>query len=203
MDFCSMSIVKEIYKERGIKDCDHELVRKAFEKEEEKVLRKLNITMIIHDTYVKEIDRFHKKQEQERIKREEEEQQKLLEAELAMKREIEAAEEERRKQIAAQKRAKARQNAQMRGRHQVRRTIRDSTQSKFSSQTRDVLGMNSPSKKRRDQNSLRSSSLNVKSIDSRSAAVKSKQNTQKTVGFGSSIPFQSTQQRAGLKEKNN
>mmetsp|Transcript_47859 Transcript_47859/g.63292 ORF Transcript_47859/g.63292 Transcript_47859/m.63292 type:complete len:97 (-) Transcript_47859:1151-1441(-) len=52
--------IKEIYKERGIKDCDHELVKKAFEKEEEKVLRKLNITKIIHDTYVKEIDRFYR-----------------------------------------------------------------------------------------------------------------------------------------------
>ena len=60
--------VKEIYKERGIKDCDHELVKKAFEKEEEKVLRKFNITKIIYDTYVKELDRFNKAQEAERIK---------------------------------------------------------------------------------------------------------------------------------------
>ena len=56
---CFSSLVKEIYKERGIKDCDHELVRKAFEKEEEKVARKLNITKIIYDTYLKETARFH------------------------------------------------------------------------------------------------------------------------------------------------
>ena len=56
------AVVKEIYKERGIKDCDHELVKKAYDAEEQKVLRKLNITKIIHDTYVKEIDRFHRKQ---------------------------------------------------------------------------------------------------------------------------------------------
>ena len=64
------TIVKEIYNERGIKDQDHELVRKAFEKEYEKVQRQLNITKIIHDTYVKEIARFHKKQEEEKERRE-------------------------------------------------------------------------------------------------------------------------------------
>lgn len=36
-------------------------MRKAWEKEYEKVSRKLNITKIIHDTYVKEIARFHQK----------------------------------------------------------------------------------------------------------------------------------------------
>ena len=52
--------IAELYKERGVKDQDHELVRKAFEKENEKVQRQLNITKIIHDTYVKEIARIHK-----------------------------------------------------------------------------------------------------------------------------------------------
>ena len=33
------AIVKEIYSERGIKDQDHDLVRKAFEKEYEKISR--------------------------------------------------------------------------------------------------------------------------------------------------------------------
>jgi len=38
-------------------------VRKAFEKEYDKVMRQLNITKIIHDTYVKEMERFLKKQQ--------------------------------------------------------------------------------------------------------------------------------------------
>ena len=66
--------VKEIYNERGIKDIDQELVRTAFDKEFEKVARKLNITMIIHDTYVKEIARFYRqKEETEKKIREQEE----------------------------------------------------------------------------------------------------------------------------------
>ena len=88
-------IVKEIYNERGIKDQDHELVRKAFEKEYEKVMRQLNITKIIHDTYVKETARFHKKQEdEERRRRQLSEEKRLQETELAMQREIALAEEE-------------------------------------------------------------------------------------------------------------
>ena len=43
--------IKEIFDERGIKNEDHDLVRKAFEKENEKVQHKLKITKIIHDTY--------------------------------------------------------------------------------------------------------------------------------------------------------
>ena len=33
----SAVLVKEIYKERGIKDCDHDLVKKAWDKEDDKV----------------------------------------------------------------------------------------------------------------------------------------------------------------------
>ena len=40
-------------------------MKKAFEREFEKVQRQLNITKIIHDTYVKEIARFYKKQDDE------------------------------------------------------------------------------------------------------------------------------------------
>ena len=61
-------LVKEIYKERGIKDCDHDLVMKAFEKENEKVQRQFNITKIIYDTYVKEIDRFHRNEAEKKRK---------------------------------------------------------------------------------------------------------------------------------------
>ena len=43
--------IKEVYDEQGIKMEDHDLVRKAFEKEYEKVQHKLKITKIIHDTY--------------------------------------------------------------------------------------------------------------------------------------------------------
>ena len=94
--FC-LPTVKEIYKERGIKDCDHELIKKAFEKEEEKVMRKLNITKIIYDTYVKELQRFYKQQEDEQRKRELEEAKKIADAEAAMQEEIALAEEEKRR----------------------------------------------------------------------------------------------------------
>lgn len=61
---------------------DRELVRKAWEKEHEKVQRKWNITKIIHDTYVKEIARFHqKKADDERKRREESEERKRSEEE--------------------------------------------------------------------------------------------------------------------------
>ena len=43
--------IKEVFDEQGIKMEDHDLVRKAFEKENEKVQHKLKITKIIHDTY--------------------------------------------------------------------------------------------------------------------------------------------------------
>lgn len=43
--------IKEVFDEQGIKMEDHDLVRKAFEKEYEKVQHKLKITKIIHDTY--------------------------------------------------------------------------------------------------------------------------------------------------------
>ena len=43
--------IKEVFNERGIKMEDHDLVRKAFEREHEKVMHKLKITKIIHDTY--------------------------------------------------------------------------------------------------------------------------------------------------------
>ena len=98
-------VVKEVYSERGIKDQDHELVRKAFEKEYEKVMRQLNITKIIHDTYVKEIARHYKKQEDERRKREESEERRLREAGLAMQQELAAKEEERAKNERLAKRA--------------------------------------------------------------------------------------------------
>ena len=75
--FLWLFLVKEIYKERGIKDCDHELVRTAFEKELEKVARKLNITKIIHDTYVKEIARVLKKREDEKRALEEAEERRI------------------------------------------------------------------------------------------------------------------------------
>ena len=76
--------IKEIYKERGIKDCDQDLVKKAFETEYEKIMRKLNITLIIHDTYVKEHDRFHKAEAAQRRKRAESEERRIAEAELAL-----------------------------------------------------------------------------------------------------------------------
>ena len=59
-------------------------MKKAFESEYEKIMRQLNITKIIHDTYVKEIARFHKNEEEARRKREESEERKIAEAELAM-----------------------------------------------------------------------------------------------------------------------
>ena len=61
------------------------MVRKAFEKEDEKVQRQLHLSKIMHDTYFKEIARFHKKQEDEaRRLREEAEAARLAAAELAM-----------------------------------------------------------------------------------------------------------------------
>lgn len=60
------------------------MVKKAFESEYEKISRKLNITKIIHDTYVKEIARIHKKEEDDRRKRAKSEERKIAEAELAM-----------------------------------------------------------------------------------------------------------------------
>lgn len=59
-------------------------------------MRQLNITKIIHDTYVKEMERFLKKQQEveEKRKRQLSEEKRLKEAEEAMQREITAAEEE-------------------------------------------------------------------------------------------------------------
>ena len=80
------------------------MVRTAFEKEYEKVQRKLKLAMIIHETYVKELARINrKKEDDERKKREEEEAKILAEAELAMQLEIEAAEEAKRLQMLAKK----------------------------------------------------------------------------------------------------
>lgn len=74
-----------MFKERGVKDQDHDLVRKAFEKEYEKVQRQLNITKIIHDTYVKEIARLQKaKAEEERLAREAEESRRQAEIEFQL-----------------------------------------------------------------------------------------------------------------------
>ena len=82
-------IVKEIYNERGIKDQDHDLVRKAWTAEFEKVSRQLHLAQIIHDTYVKETARFHKKKEdEERRKRELSEEKRVAEAELVIQIEI-------------------------------------------------------------------------------------------------------------------
>ena len=46
--------------------------------------RQLNITKIIHDTYVKEIARLHKTEEEARLAREAEESRRLAEAEFQM-----------------------------------------------------------------------------------------------------------------------
>ena len=92
-----MAIVKDIFKERGIKDVDRDLVRKAWENELVKVQRKWNITKIIHDTYVKEIARFfQKKADDERKKREESEERKKSEEAKRLE-DIAAAEEERKR----------------------------------------------------------------------------------------------------------
>ena len=81
-------------------------MRTAFEKEFDKVSRKLNITMIIHDTYVKEIARIHrKKEDDQRKKREEEEAKRLADAEFTMQQDIATAEEEKRVQLQAKKQA--------------------------------------------------------------------------------------------------
>lgn len=76
--------MRDIYKERGIKDCDNDLLKKAFEAENEKVSRKLHITKIIHDTYLKEIERFHKAEDDKRKRIEENERRIKAEAELAL-----------------------------------------------------------------------------------------------------------------------
>ena len=90
--------IREIFDERGIKVEDHDLVRKAFEKEHEKVQHKLKITKIIHDTYEKEIERYYQRQEEEaRRKREESEERKRAAIEAEKQRELAAAEEERKK----------------------------------------------------------------------------------------------------------
>lgn len=99
-----MILVKEIYGERGIKDQDHDLVRKAWTAEFEKVSRQLNITKIIHDTYVKEIARFHKKREDEERRKRELSEEKRLEVEIAVQAEIAQAEEERKKLEVAKRR---------------------------------------------------------------------------------------------------
>ena len=132
--------VKEIYKERGIKDCDHELVKKAFEKEEEKVLRKFNITKIIYDTYVKELDRFYKAQEAERLKREQEEAKRIADAEREMEQEMLMQEEEKRRQQSLIRRQQAAQKRANKG-SRVRKSMPSN---------RDVMGMNSPKKQRPD-----------------------------------------------------
>lgn len=70
-------------------------------------MRKNNITKIIHETYVKEIIRFNKKQDEDRRKREESEERKIAEAELAMQQELAALEEEKARNERIAKRAAA------------------------------------------------------------------------------------------------
>ena len=50
-----------MYDQRGWKEEDHELMRKAYETELAKVLKELNLRMIIHETYEKEIARLKAK----------------------------------------------------------------------------------------------------------------------------------------------
>lgn len=52
------------------------------------MLRKFNITKIIYDTYVKELDRFNKAQEAERIKLELEEAKRIADAEREIEQEM-------------------------------------------------------------------------------------------------------------------
>ena len=62
------------------------------------MLRKFNITKIIYDTYVKELDRFNKAQEAERIKLELEEAKRIADAEREIEQEMLMQEEEKRRQ---------------------------------------------------------------------------------------------------------
>jgi uncharacterized protein YbbC (DUF1343 family) len=80
-------------------------VRCAFEKEYEKVYRKWNITKIIHDTYVKEIARVLKKQDDDERKELLEAEQLIVDAQIAMQKELAAAEEERKAKLLAIKKA--------------------------------------------------------------------------------------------------
>ena len=120
-------------------------------------MRQLNITKIIHDTYVKETARFYKKQEdEERRKRQEEEDRRLQEAELAMQQEIARAEEEQRKKQEQAKKRKAivglrASRQQQFGKNKKRdwKSVGNSTSFvKTTTVVKDMMGMNSPSKKR-------------------------------------------------------
>lgn len=110
-------------------------------------MRKLNITKIIHDTYVKEIDRFHRKQqEEERRRRQLSEEKRVAEAELAKQQELAAAEEEKKRQTSIMRKQMnaKRTNKQQRGRKPLRG---------------DTMGMNSPKKLKVATKPLRSATV--------------------------------------------
>ncbi len=89
MRFC-IFLVKQFWADRGVKDGQHEKMKEVVLLELQTVERKDRITKIIHETYVKEIERLKKKAIDDEIKAkidaELEEQRLILEAErLALK----------------------------------------------------------------------------------------------------------------------
>ena len=56
-----MIVVKQLWSNRGVKDGEHEAVKDRILEEYAKVQQKERITMIIHETYVKEIQRMREK----------------------------------------------------------------------------------------------------------------------------------------------
>lgn len=85
-----MKLAKQFWADRGVKDGQHDQMRDAFNLELSKVEQKDRITKIIHETYVKEIQRIKELIVKDALKAK-------LDAELEQNRLVlEAAENERR-----------------------------------------------------------------------------------------------------------
>ena len=88
-----MKLAKQFWADRGVKDGQHDQMRDAFNLELSKVEQKDRITKIIHETYVKEIQRIKELIVKDALKAK-------LDAELEQNRLVlEAAENERRQAI--------------------------------------------------------------------------------------------------------
>ena len=123
------SQLTEIYDQRGYKEEDHELLRKAYEAELAKAARELNLAMIIHETYEKEIARRKAKA----IKDAEDEAKRL--------------EQERLEEIEREKREKAeKESLALKQRRANKKQLPASQRRRGKS--KDMMGMNSPNKKK-------------------------------------------------------
>ena len=126
-------IVEDIYDQRGYKDEDHVLIRKAYEAELAKAMKELKTRMLYHSIYEKDI-----KREQEKMAREAEEEAKRLEQERLDNIETERREKLERESVAIKARRASKKQLTSQRRNHFR--------GKSLGKSEDTMGMNSPAK---------------------------------------------------------